>query len=997
MNKDHEKIAQAIVQGLTPFLVQQKDKTEQLEKTIESLKVDDPVTKALRSVFKMADDKGVVEDIKTLETNEDGSFKTRPVEVQNLKGLEVAQELVAKEISSLSVELKAINETHIADSTEKTKAIEDVFLSFAQQVKASIEGVLSSTLKVEVQNPTKFPKEIDTKSTITNLSEIQFPKQFKITNTEPRDAIPVRLVDKAGKKFYEAMYEIITRNGGDINLSGLTDLAQAYDRVNRKIVIGNAKSKFRDSFIEGSSQPDTTIYDVEDNTGGAFIVNQGGNAFASAYLRISMSPLVAGIDYNLITKQTFQIPFKYGFGISASQRTVGQEFAAEFIGVNASDVVEEMAPRADISITGATISVTSNVGTVTATNHGLKGGDRVVITNCPDSAMNVGPVQATIIDKNNFTVPITIANATYNSTGGLIKWADPLDYGRNALGLLYDQTSVTTGLFALRRNGSSARQTAVTIATTTATQSTTSPYSDAFNSSATNEIYATMDEMHLRSFAADSLGGINGTIRYSQGLPDEENYYKLRIRAKNLANWNVPVAEISSIAKTGTTTATVTTATAHGLTSADRVQIWGVRDQTNFPNLTARTAITVLNATQFTIVIGPAVTITDTNGGVVVRIQGNDVSMGSYGYYAQSIQSISRTNNVLSVVGSGTWATPLPGEYVHIYGVNASANAYEGAYKVLRVNTTTLELESVGVDFGSITTGGQVMKRTDVRVHFVKMLDHTRHLVEVIGGRGSTGDNNNSAPVMVNNTVAVSQSTGATISATTGLGGWYIHPAIVGLPDIASAAITTTTTTSSIANNLGNAFQVVIPVTAVSGTTPTMDVRIEESLDGGTNWVTLYDFQRITANGHYYSPVLKAIGRNIRYVQTLGGTTPSFTRSVTRNILPFQSAEPQKRLIDRSVVLTTLNSTTPTIFQGAANNVQLIASVGAITTTAPQLQLEGSEDGIVWYAVGTPLTAVASSVVQQTVSNLSSTFIRARVSTAGVGVTPDYIAIKVWS
>lgn len=60
--------------------------------------------------------------------------------------------------------------------------------------------------------------------------------------------------------------------------------------------------------------------------------------------------------------------------------------------------------------------------------------------------------------------------------------------------------------------------------------------------------------------------------------------------------------------------------------------------------------------------------------------------------------------------------------------------------------------------------------------------------------------------------------------------------------------ITTSATSAAIANNLGNGFQVNVIVTAIGATT-TMDVRIEESFDGGINWVTLYGIQRISAIG----------------------------------------------------------------------------------------------------------------------------------------------------
>lgn len=73
------------------------------------------------------------------------------------------------------------------------------------------------------------------------------------------------------------------------------------------------------------------------------------------------------------------------------------------------------------------------------------------------------------------------------------------------------------------------------------------------------------------------------------------------------------MATIASIAKTGTTTATVTTNGNHGLTTSDFVQNYGSRDITNFPNLTAQTQVaSVISPTQFTIIQGGAVTASST-------------------------------------------------------------------------------------------------------------------------------------------------------------------------------------------------------------------------------------------------------------------------------------------------------------------------------------------------------------------------------------------------
>jgi hypothetical protein len=352
----------------------------------------------------------------------------------------------------------------------------------------------------------------------------------------------------------------------------------------------------------------------------------------------------------------------------------------------------------------------------------------------------------TVLAATSFTLPLTIATGTYDTTNGHIKWVDPLDYAKNATSLLCENTTVTNASFLTRRSGSSFRSLNTTIATTTATQVNTSPYTDAFVAASNQEIFASMDEVGFRSFGSDGLATMSGILKWTQGIPDEEKSYKLRIRAKNLKSLTVPVARILTIAKTGTTTATVTTDVPHGLNTLDFVQIYGVRDQTNFPNLSTAVVVTgTPTGSSFTCVIGTATT-TNSVGGAVWRVNGGVTAPG---VVAGSIQSISRTNNILSVVNGSTWATPLPGEYYQLWGMDGAASAYDGAYKVLRVNTTTLELESTGVDFGSISCGGVGFKLTEVRIHFTKEMDYTRLMTEIVGGKGNTSDINNSVPVAI--------------------------------------------------------------------------------------------------------------------------------------------------------------------------------------------------------------------------------------------------------
>ncbi|QAY16138.1 hypothetical protein SEA_SONALI_26 [Arthrobacter phage Sonali] len=769
------------------------------------------------------------------------------------------------------------------------------------------------------------------------------------------------------------------------------------DPASDKTVVGNARSKFRDGFATpGGTFPNPSTWDLVNEAtdpSNGHILTQGGDSFGSSYLRVSLSPFLDNSEVRLTSRQAFSFPMRVGFGLSMSQRIQGQEVFLGMVGADSAGDLDYTAAPADIPITGATASITSNVATFTVTNHGLKGGDRIEIEFCVERRLNVGPVTATIVDANTFTVPCTLTAGSYPTTGGVVRIVDPVRSARNAAGLLFENQTTTNASFVSRRNGSKFRSKNETVASTTATQSNTNPYTDALNSAANHELYYSLDEVAFRSFASDSGGGMNGYDKYTQGIPDEDPAYKIHVRARNLTGLTRPVARIASIAKTGTSTATVTTVEAHGLAVTDFVQVYGVWDQTNFPNLASQTAVSsVIDANTFTIVIGTAVTASSLGGAVWL----NQGSVLAPGVQAQVVQSLSRTNGVLTVIGNTTWTSPIPGELFHLWGL-AGAPSYEGAYKVLRASGTTLELDAPGPDFSLITgVGGAAIRRTDVRLHFARVMDFTRMSVEVYGGKGNTNDANNATPVTITGsaTVPASQTTGSssTIWNAAGWGGFLVN-------DIASAALTSTSTSSAVTpgsvGSIGTyAHEFNVIVTAVSGTNPTMDVAIEESPDNGTNWVRIYEFQRITATGTYTSPLIRSThGTRYRYVRTVGGTSPSFTNAVNR--LQYSSAAAfHRQYFDRSINLATLNSVTPTYNVEGATRFVLGINVGAITTTAPALQLEGSEDGSTWYALAAPLTAVASSTVVAYAIDVLPKFVRARVSTAGVGVTAGYVTIK---
>ena len=212
--------------------------------------------------------------------------------------------------------------------------------------------------------------------------------------------------------------------------------------------------------------------------------------------------------------------------------------------------------------------------------------------------------------------------------------------------------------------------------------------------------------------------------------------------------------------------------------------------------------------------------------------------------------------------------------------------------------------------------------------------------------------------------------------------------------DIASGAITTTTTTAALTPTAGGFYTVMVPVTVATGTNPTLDIGVEESDDTGANWYRVYDFPRITAVGAYRSPVLRLRGNRVRYVQTVGGTTPSFTRAINR--LQSSSVGPDLcQVIDRSIDLNTLDSVTPSYLIDGRPNLNVTARVTAQTTPAT-LTLELSADGSNWFLTTITMTTVVGIVMNKT-SNEQWKFARLKVTTAGTGVTLGEAQIKAVS
>jgi hypothetical protein len=69
-------------------------------------------------------------------------------------------------------------------------------------------------------------------------------------------------------------------------------------------------------------------------------------------------------------------------------------------------------------------------------------------------------------------------------------------------------------------------------------------------------------------------------------------------------------------------------------------------------------------------------------------------------------------------------------------------------------------------------------------------------------------------------------------------------------------------------------------VTAISGTSPTLDVVIEDSVDGGVTWNTVGTFTQATAVSRQVLDVPGPFGPLLRVRWTVDGVTPSSTFAV---------------------------------------------------------------------------------------------------------------------
>ena len=172
-----------------------------------------------------------------------------------------------------------------------------------------------------------------------------------------------------------------------------------------------------------------------------------------------------------------------------------------------------------------------------------------------------------------------------------------------------------------------------------------------------------------------------------------------------------------------------------------------------------------------------------------------------------------------------------------------------------------------------------------------------------------------------------------------------------------------------------------------------MDIVIQETFDG-TNYFDIYHFPRITTTGQYQTPLLRMSGIGYRVVRTIGGTTPSFTMSLVR-ISRQVSSGIKKMFINRTIDPNGAASSTPSFNTDGCDKLHLCVSMNGGGSGTPTFKLQGSEDQLLWYDLGTTTVAVAPSSAGVAIySGYIPKFTRAQVTATGSGTTLSQLCIK---
>jgi hypothetical protein len=535
------------------------------------------------------------------------------------------------------------------------------------------------------------------------------------------------------------------------------------------------------------------------------ILQFDGNAVGASYLVLSKDPLANNTVSTITSTISIPVPHEISIGLAMSQRTWGQELAVEVIS-------DEAATSAMTDIAISTISQSTTTLTVNTTAaHGLLPGERFGIYGSPDSRFNYPSlVIASVPSTTQFTATAgpqgTITSVTAGPvSGGFVFFRPALNYAVEGSSIIFENSTATNASIYTKTlasndvlpTGTIIGAHGITVGSTASTQAINSAYTYAFYPTSEYRFNLMQDRLQWSDVGVDSVAAPNNRSLRTQIIPSHYKKYKLRFRLTNNKSYPVPVAQIVSASKSGTTTATITTDIPHGLTTTDFVLIYGINNQTDFPNQSTAVAVaSTPTTTTFTVVITATTPTTTSYGGTVLKAQGNDNTLGLSG---QVVGTATLTSGILTLTSSGaaTWAGFVIGDYINIVGVrNTTTGAtlgVDGVYRVQNLATSTIILQPIGntvvpADFAVTNAGGAVIKRTDLRLHFVRFFDYARQRVEVMAR--PNGDLSAAIPTqtVIQSGTVTTLTTLTTLSNQTQIGGYNANDQMYNLTRQAAAS-----------------------------------------------------------------------------------------------------------------------------------------------------------------------------------------------------------------
>lgn len=534
------------------------------------------------------------------------------------------------------------------------------------------------------------------------------------------------------------------------------------------------------------------LYDFSVATGDIVLSGIGENG--TRWTTISADPLSSDKTTRVKAKVSHLPPLRWFIEPSISARYRG-DYASVYLADTSTPVLTSVA---DVTI--ASIQQTTTTLTIILNNPFAGGvGSWISVQGVSDNRLNYFNLCVSGVSRDKKTLTAT----TYDETTlpsltvgpyanqGSISLIEPFNFSSNAFGLRTSGTNAGSNAILSRYDASRSYWTSGSVAgsqvTTTGSLSLSPTFTGAtgqYSLRATTRTCLNIDPRYARVLDSATDSNYTFTPRYtiSNVKPDNAKYYTSVFEVVTPKSMPVPVAKVVSATKSGTTTATIVTDVPHGLTTTNYVQVYGIRDQTNFAKHGAPAVVeSVVNATTFTVALGIAATATS-YGGSVTLCNGSTLQQGLIG---TTVQSVSRSSDgSVTVIGHTNWSSLIVGGLVNLHGVRNSTDGsdvgVDGVYRVNTISTTTLILEPIydylgvlkspyGSDgsapvLNSTNCGGCVIDRVEARTHDLG-LERYSDVVVSIDGQG-TADLTRSLPVILAASPTVTANAGTAIGAS---------------------------------------------------------------------------------------------------------------------------------------------------------------------------------------------------------------------------------------